>query len=188
MKKYLFLIFLILGLLLILPLNVSFSQTNSVQCDVCGYCPSVDPNPPSNWSACAKCLYPSIYPLTPVPDGSTLQLDPSTNEPIKPQKGRFYTFLGCINTDLSSFQEEGAAVSVVQTLSNIIFSAVGIIAFLYLLYGAYILATSQANPERLVLGKQIIKRAIIGLVFSLLSFLIIKFIAVKIFALPWFSG
>lgn len=158
-----------------------------VECDVCGYCPSVDPTPPSNWKECAKCLYPTLYPLTPVPDGKTLQIDPTTGEAPKPQKGRYYSFLGCLSTDLSTFQEEGAVVSVVQQISNIIFSIVGVVSFVYILYASFILATSQDNPEKINYGKLILKRAIIGLAFSLLAFFIVNFIAVKILGLPWFG-
>ena len=188
MRKLFALTLLFSLILFILPPKPAFSQATAVECDLCGWCPAADPTPPSNWASCAKCLYPTLYPLTPVPDGRTLQTDPATGEPIKAQKGRFYSFLGCINTDLTSFQEEGAAVSVVQTLSNLIFGLVGVIAFLYLIYGGFILATSQADPERINYGKYIIKRAIIGLVFSLLAFLIIDILASRVLGLPWFGG
>ena len=187
-KKILIIFTLFFLLFLILPLNFSSAQTNRVDCDLCGFCPSVDPTPPSNWKDCAKCLYPTLYPLTPVPDGRTLELDPTTGEPIPAQKGRYYSFLGCISTDLSSFQEEGAAVSVVQILSRIVFSIVGAVSFVYLLYAAFVLATSQANPEKINYGKYLLKRSIIGLAFSLLAFFIVKLLAVKILELPWFSS
>lgn len=122
-----------------------------------------------------------------MPDKRTLRINPSTGEAPTPKPGRYYSFLGCFSTDLSSFQEEGAAVSVAQTLANIIFSLVGIISFLYILYGAFILAISQDNPEKINYGKFLLKRAIIGLSISLLAFLIINIIAGKILGLPWFT-
>ena len=186
MRKLFVLTLLFSLIFFILPPKPVFSQPSAVECDLCGWCPEADPTPPSNWKDCAKCLYPSLYPLTPVPDGKTLQTDSTTGEPIKAQKGRFYSFLGCINTDLASFQEEGAAVSVVQTISGLIFAFVGVISFMHLLYGGFVLATSQADPEKINYGKSIIKRAIVGLVFSLLSFLIIDILASRVLGLPWF--
>ncbi len=187
MKKLLITTFLVI--FFILPFNFVFSQNNPnrVDCDVCGYCPSINPTPPSNWRSCAKCLYPSIYPATPVPDGKTLAIDPQTNEPIKPQKGRFYSFLGCIRTDFGSFQEPGSAASIVKVLSRFIFGVVGILSFAYLVYGSFVLTTAQGSPEKINRGRFIIKRAIIGLIFTLLSFFILGIILGRVLGLPWFK-
>ena len=151
-------------------------------CDLCGYCPPV--NPPSNWEKCRLCLYPdaSSDPAT----KDTLKIDFSTNTGPTPYQGRQYTVIGCIKTDLGSFSQEGAAASVVQILLNVIFSVIGGIAFLYLIYGSFTVLTSQAEPERLNYGKRLIYGAIIGLIFSLLSGFIVKFLASGILKIPGF--
>lgn len=151
-------------------------------CDLCGYCP---PNPPpKNWLKCKKCLYPNVSDDPSLME--TLKIDPQTNLPPTPMLGRQYTFLGCLGGG-SSFSEENAGGLFVQSILNIIFSTVGGIAFLYLIYGSFVIITSQSDPERLNYGKRIISGAIIGLIFSLSSVFIINFIASGILKLPGFT-
>jgi hypothetical protein len=151
-------------------------------CDLCGYCPPN--NPPQSWSACQKCLYPDINPDPAAQE--SLKIDPATNLPVAPASGRQYTFLGCITTGTGSFQEGGVA-GVVQTLLRIIFSIVGGVAFLYLIYGAFVIASSQNNTEKLNYGRRLVYGAIIGLVFSLMSVLIVNLIANQVLKIPGFG-
>lgn len=151
-------------------------------CDLCGYCP---PNPPpQSWPSCQKCLYPDINPDPSVMD--SLKVDELTNLPPAAAPGRQYTFLGCLGGG-GGFTEEGAAGSVVQSLLNIIFAAAGGIAFLYLIYGSFIIATSQADPGRLNYGRRVVYGAISGLIFTLASVFIVKFIASGILKVPGFG-
>jgi hypothetical protein len=202
MKKIL--LFLLVGLFFLLKISPLFAQpitigsptpavtqtpTQSVTtgprfaaCDLCGYCP---PNPaPQSWSACQKCLYPNINP-DPVAMES-LKVDAESNLPTTPVPGKQYTFLGCLGSG-GSFGQEGAAGGVVQSILNIIFSLSGGIAFLYLLYGSFVIATSQANPERLNYGKRLVYGAIAGLIFTLGSVLIVNFIASGVLKIPGFG-
>lgn len=158
------------------------AQTRYAACDLCGYCP---PNPaPQSWSACQKCLYPDINPDPTAKD--SLEVDPETNLPTSPVPGRQYTFLGCIKSG-DGFSSEGAAGGIVQTLLNTIFSVAGGIAFLYLIYGAFIIATSQSNPERLNYGRRVVYGAITGLIFTLGSVFVVKSIASGILKIPGFG-
>ena len=75
----------------------------------------------------------------------------------------------------------------VQSLLNIVFAMAGGIAFLYLLYGSFIIATSQANPERLNYGKRVVYGAIAGVIFTLGSVFLVKFIASGILKIPGFG-
>ena len=182
MKKIILLIFVFL----IFNFSVS-AETQSgpryAVCDLCGYCP---PNPPpQSWSACQKCLYPNINP-DPQARGSLL-IDPTTNQPPTPALGRYYTFLGCLGLG-SSFTEEGAASGVIQSVLNIIFTIVGGIAFIYLIYGTFVIITSQANPEKINYGKRVVTGAIIGLIFTLGSIFIVNFIASGVLKLPGFGN
>ena len=151
-------------------------------CDLCGFCP---PNTaPQSWPSCQKCLYPNIS--SDPTSMESLIIDPETNLPPASAPGRQYTFLGCLGSG-GGFGEEGATGSVVQSILNIIFSAAGGIAFLYLIYGSFVIATSQANPEKLNYGKRVVYGAIAGLIFTLASVFIVKFIASGILKIPGFG-
>jgi len=159
-----------------------FAQTRYAACDLCGFCP---PNPaPQSWPSCQKCLYPNISsdPLT----MESLIIDPETNLAPSPASGKQYTFLGCLGGS-GGFTSEGAAGEVVQSLMNIVFSISGGIAFLYLLYGSFVIATSQANPEKLNYGKRVVYGAITGLIFTLGSVFIVKFVASGVLKIPGFG-
>jgi len=104
--------------------------------------------------------------------------------PPTPFPGHAYTTLGCVKTDLGSFESKGAAKSLVQVALNFIFSIVGALSFIYLIYGAFFITTSQGDPERLNEGKKIVLGAIVGLLFSLFAVLIIKIIATQILKTP----
>ncbi len=159
-----------------------FSRERYATCDLCGYCP---PNPPpSNWQKCAQCLYPQV---TQAESKQTLLINPQTNLPPTPYPGRQYTMLGCIRTNLNSFQQEGAAASVVQILLNIVFSTVGGIAILFIIYGSFIIMTSQDSPERINYGKRLIYGAIVGLIFALSSVFLIRFLSTGVLKIPDFG-
>jgi hypothetical protein len=159
------------------------SVSRYAACDFCGYCPPH--TAPQSWSACKKCLYPALS-----DDPSTkasLLIDPTTNLAPTIFPGKQYTMLGCLGNG-KSFTDESASASVVQSVLNIIFSAIGGIAFLYLLYGASIVATSQDNPERLNYGKRVIYGAIAGLLFGLFSVFTTKTISTGILKIPFSSS
>src|SRR3989344_2319036 len=184
MRSYFLSVFLLLTFLVFnsVVAGQTAAPARNAACDLCGYCPP--DRIPSSWEKCRQCLYPNASrdPAT----KQTLKIDPATNIGPTPQQGRQYTVIGCIKTDLASFNQEGAAASVVQTLLNIIFSMIGGIAFLYLMYGSFTVLTSQAAPERLNYGKRLIYGAIVGLIFSLLSAFIVNFIASGILKIPGF--
>lgn len=190
MKRLLF--FFVFFLIIIIVVNQSLAQTTTpvdlgpryAACDQCGYCP---PNPPpGSWSACQKCLYPDINPDPAAQE--SLKIDPETNLVIAPATGRQFTFLGCLTTGAGSFNQAGGAGSVVQILLKTVFSIVGGVAFLYLLYGAFVLATSQNDPEKLNYGKRLVYGAIVGLIFSLTSVLLINFLASQVLKIPGFNS
>jgi len=178
-----FFFFLILFLLGFFTPKTVFSQQRLATCDLCGYCQGQ--TPPQNWERCRRCLYPNADPAPEI--GDTLRVDPETNLPPTPYPGRWYTFLGCVSTNLGSFDQPGAAGSVVQLLLNIIFSLVGGASLISLLYGAFILLTSQNNPEKLSQGKRVIFGAIFGLIFALSAVFLVNFIGEKVLQLPGFT-
>jgi len=184
----LLLFFTMFMLVYIMVKPASAEEPRYAACDLCGYCP---PNPaPQSWTKCAACLYPEI---TDPESNQTLIVDPQTNNPPTPFPGNQYTMLGCLSTQ-SFFggggltEEEGQVGGVVQKLLNIVFSIVGGLAFLSLLYGSFVVLTSQASPDRLIQGKKIIYGAIIGVVFSLSSVFIVNLLASGILKIPGFNA
>lgn len=175
--------FLILNLFFIFPLKINGQEDRFATCDQCGYCQNKAA--PSNWKECAQCLYPSI---TSIPESNeTLKINPETNLPPTPYPGRAFTMIGCIKTDLGSFEKEGAAASVVQVLLDLLFKIIGGVALIYLIYGTSVIMTSQANPERLNYGKRVVLGAIVGVIFSLSAVFLVNLLANNILRIPGFG-
>ena len=184
MKRFLLTIVIVLFLFTAQFHSVSAQYA---QCDACGYCHpeqvSQTYKQPSRSQECQRCLYPALADNADPVD--TLRVDPSTLRPPAPAPGRYWTAIGCVNvSNLGGFQEQGAPGGVVQILLNIIFSASGGIAFLYLLYGSFTIVISRADPEKLNYGRRLVLGAITGLIFSLTSLLVINLLSNQIFKIP----
>ena len=165
---------------------VQAQDTQYANCDQCGLCQRdgvVQPTPQS-WEKCRECLYPNTSSSDPL---YTLVVDPTTNAVPTTQPGHLYTMIGCVQSTFG-FTDDGAATSVVNLILGYIFKFAGGIAFLYLIYGAYIILTSQSDPEKLNYGKRVVGAAIVGLVFCLFSVFIVNLLATGILKLPGFSG
>ena len=185
MRKF-FLVFIFIFFIFATFSTIIFGQEAQrfATCDLCGYC--LGKKPPSNWESCRACLYPQANSNPEA--GDTLKINPETNIPPTPALGRWYTFLGCINTNLGSFEQQGAAGSVVNTLLKIISSFVGGASLISLLYGAFIILTSQNNPEKINQGKRIVIGAIVGLTFAIFAVFLVGFIGEKVLKLPGFNS
>jgi hypothetical protein len=61
------------------------------------------------------------------------------------------------------------------------------IAFLLIMYGSFMVMTSQGNPERLKAGQELLGSAISGLLLLILSIFMLKFIGVEILGLGLFG-
>ncbi|NTU46893.1 hypothetical protein HGA88_04685 [Candidatus Roizmanbacteria bacterium] len=186
MKGFFLTLFLLFALIFT-PTTIHAEE--QVSCDMCGYCPSSGTTTqPSNWKDCCKCIYEPKYPgICDSPD-QTLKVNPDTNAPYSPAEGKYYTMIGCLSSDVGSFTQTGAAGSIAQTLLNIVFSLAGGVAFLYLIYGAFLVLTSQADPERLNQGKRIIMGSIVGLIFVFSTVFLVNLLASGILKLPGFGG
>lgn len=169
-------------------------------CDSCGLCPKIVngttpsctvESVPGDWKRCVKCLYPGKYPSTSNPNPSncdTLLIDDTTNLAKYPVKvGRQFTMLGCITSGTGVGFKEGAP-SFVQAMLNVIFTLSGGLAFLYLMYGGFIILTSQADPERLNYGRRLITGSIVGLIFTIGSVFMVNLIGSGILHIPGFGG
>lgn len=163
-------------------------------CDRCGYCWQQPPAPtpsiiPQNWDSCRKCLYPGTG-SSPATANETLKVADTSKpfEDVAPTTvpGNFYTDLGCIQT--GGFTHASSAGAVAQVILNLIFSMSGGIAFLYILFGAFQVATSQNNPEKLNYGRRLVMGAIVGLIVSLSAVFLVNVIATQILKIPRFGS
>jgi hypothetical protein len=178
MKKLCALLFLV-TLFLFKNGTVAAQDLPSANCDVCGYCQGVTPvppyrNPPSDWAKCRDCMYPELKGLA---AESNQTLEGPQGVPT-PALDNHYTVVGCISTQPGKFTTQ---------LSNIFFSLIGGVAFLFLLYGAALIAMSRSDYEKLNQGKRIVFGAIAGLLFVLFATFIIRVIAVNILKIPGFG-
>lgn len=93
--------------------------------------------------------------------------------------GGMWTAIGCIPINLEDL------------IKDYIFkTGVGIaggIAFLYFLYGAFLILTSTGNPEKIEEAKQIIMSSLSGIILILFSIFLLRVIGVDILALPGFG-
>ncbi len=179
---------LLLFLVVYLNGNAVSAQSPSVRytnCDLCGYCEGREA--PSTWESCRACLYPGI--TAGAENKETLRVESETNLPPTPYSGRYYTMIGCLSTNVSGgFSGEGGAGSVVQTLLNILFASSGGVAFIFLLYGAFMFLTSQGDAEKLNQGRRIVTGAIIGVIFVIVSVFIVNLIGCQVLKLPGWCG
>lgn len=63
---------------------------------------------------------------------------------------------------------------------------IGGVAVLFIIVGAYIIMTSQGNPQRLNNGKSYIFYAIIGLLLAIFGYVFIEVVLIDILKLPGF--
>lgn len=175
------------------------AQDAFATCDACGYCK--DRQVPQNWVTCKQCLYdtPAKTYSDDATTNETLKLmidsdDPTATTKVPPKivPGKFYTMIGCINTNFGGtsegFTSSSAAGSVIQRLLTVIFSIAGGIAFLYFIYGSFLILTTQNDPERLNHGKRVIIGSLIGVAFTLSSVFILNLIGNNILKIPGFGG
>lgn len=88
------------------------------------------------------------------------------------------TELGCIPTDPIKF---------VTRFYGIGLGIIGGIALLSIIYGGYLVMTSQGNPTQLNKGKSYIFYAIVGLLLAIFGFVFVEVLAGGILKIPGFE-
>ena len=88
------------------------------------------------------------------------------------------TDLGCIPNDFIGF---------VSSFYGIGLGFIGGVAVLFIMYGGYVILTSQGNPQALNKGKSYIMYAIIGLLLAILGFVFIQVIGANVLGIPGFK-
>ena len=92
--------------------------------------------------------------------------------------GKVWTSLGCLDTS-SDF-------SLVESLITFLLGITGGFALVLILYGSFRISVSTGNPEKVKQGRDIIIAAIFGLMFVILSILILSFVGVDLLNIPGF--
>ena len=189
---------LILSFVLISPATAAETQAQRyAECDLCGYC-QIQETPPGNWRSCASCLYPGIPQTADASDKRTLEIkddDPASefyNQQVTPAPGKYFTAIGCIDTSLGvgedgSFQSREGQGSVVNQVLIVINNIAGALAFVYLIYGAFVIMTAKGDPLRLSQGRSVIFSAIAGIIFLFCLGLILNLIGNGILRIPGFG-
>lgn len=91
-----------------------------------------------------------------------------------------YTAIGCIK-NISNIQ------GLVTALFNVGLGISGGFAFMCIIYAAFILQTSQGNPERLKRARDLMTSCITGLLLVIFSIFILRVIGVQILKIPGFT-
>lgn len=98
--------------------------------------------------------------------------------------------IGCgtdgINTALGCIEVGDGGKDFISTLLTLSVGIGGAIALLLMLYGFYILTTSAGMPDKVKAGKEIITSAVSGLIFIILSVVLLNFLGVQVLGLPGF--
>lgn len=188
--KRLFFLFLLCLTIFIVPSHINAAEPPRFgECDRCGYCQGK--TPPSSWESCRQCLYPTANKDHKKNDTLKINLQPGDtyNQQVTPFPGNYYTQLGCLKTTANDFENPAAAGGITnQLLTKFIFPTVGGLAFLYLIYGAFLIATSQNDPAKLNQGKMVATGSLVGLIFVLSSVFLVSFISGSVLRIPFFMN
>lgn len=90
-----------------------------------------------------------------------------------------WTSLGCLKTDMTLFIKE--------TVFGIGIGLAGTISLLCIIYAAFMMQSSQGNPEKLKKAQELLTSCIMGLMLIIFSVFILRLIGVDILRIPGFS-
>lgn len=92
-----------------------------------------------------------------------------------------WTGIGCVRTG-------SAAVFIQDVFLGWGIGLAGLIALICIIYSAFLLQTSQGNPERLKKAREYLTNCIIGLLIIIFAIFILRLIGVSILQIPGFGG
>lgn len=101
------------------------------------------------------------------------------SNPSQKLEGGVWTAIGCIKTSASQF--------ITETVMGLGISLAGVIAFLCIIYSAFMLQTSGGNPERIKKAQEMLTSCIMGLILIIFSVFILRMIGVDILKIPGFN-
>ena len=75
----------------------------------------------------------------------------------------------------------------VSTIYGIGLGLIGVVALLFIIFGGYLILSSQGNPEQLNKGKSYILYSILGLILAVSGFAFYEIVGRNILKIPGFS-
>jgi hypothetical protein len=111
-----------------------------------------------------------------IPGVPAVYCDINGNPTTDSSSGRLYTAIGCV-----SIRDQNTFVNFVLGWS---IGIAGGIAFILIVYSAFLIITSGGNPQRLQAGKELLTAAVSGLLLLLFGAYILRLIGVNILNIP----
>lgn len=74
-----------------------------------------------------------------------------------------------------------------QTIYTVGLMFIGAVALLFIVYGGYLILTSQGSPDAVAKGRSYITYAIIGVVLAISGYALYQIVALNVLKLPGFS-
>ncbi len=90
--------------------------------------------------------------------------------------------------DKAAIEGEYSAESVAGKIVNVLFSVLGIVFLVLMLYGGYIWMNARGDTEKVTKAKDLIAQAIIGLAIMLLAYVITEFVIKNLYTRAGISG
>lgn len=91
----------------------------------------------------------------------------------------------CVQTELGCIPKDPAGF--VGKFYGIGLSLIGGVGLLFIIYGGYIILTSQGQPEMLNKGKSYIFYAIAGILLAVFGFVFVQLVLIDLLHIPGFS-
>lgn len=90
-----------------------------------------------------------------------------------------------LKTDLGDIPCDPAGFA--SSLYGIGLSIIGVVALLFIVYGGFLILTSQGNQDQVKKGKAYITYSIIGVVLAIGGYMIYQILAIDVIKIPGFS-
>lgn len=92
---------------------------------------------------------------------------------------------GTIITDIGSIPCSPTGFA--QAVYSIGLMFIGVVALLFIIYGGYLILTSQGSPDQVAKGKSYITYAIIGIVVAVAGYALYQIVILNVLKLPGFG-
>lgn len=125
-----------------------------------------------------KCVQQTVLSLTALCRDYVSNPDQLRSCELCARRDGVFSSIGCIGTNPAGF---------VSTIMGVGVGLAGIAAFLCILYAAFILQTSQGNPDKIKKAREYLTNCIIGLLIILFAIFILRLIGVSILGIPGLS-
>lgn len=153
--------------------NILFCKNKTPDCSKCSYC---WPTPIPTGRATPNIQIPDLKPLC---DQLPTENDYRGKCWVCQHEGGIWSAIGCLPTDFSALVNKYVFTTGV--------GLAGGIAFIYFLYGAFLIMTSSGNAEKMEEAKQIITSSLAGLILIIFSVFLLQVIGVQVLKLPGFG-